>query len=91
MRILCLLAEDPFPPQNGVTIPMYNHIMHFKKMGFTVDYIAFNSLVGSNHKDNKILRVFKELFFIEPYFTIDNYDKYLKSKIGSLYLKCKRL
>lgn len=81
MRILCLLAEDPFPPQNGVTIPMYNHIMHFKKMGFTVDYIAFNSLVGSNHKDNKILRVFKELFFIEPYFTIDNYDKYLKDFI----------
>jgi hypothetical protein len=92
MRILFITTEDPFPPRNGITIPVYNYI---KLLAGThkIDLLIVNnntvnedsnSFVSNTFqlKYSKPWSIFSELFKRRGKFEIDIANNILEANFG---------
>lgn len=82
MRALVVCSQFPFPPRNGVTIPIFNYISILNELGFNVDVLLLkkNGEVLSHSCEplsvrvievevsrNRIKSILRELCLLEPY------------------------
>jgi len=79
MKILFLVSENPYPPRNGLTIPIYNHIKLFESLGHQVECLAIgNHYTGDEAistlpriETGRLSKLLREIFFGAPYFDVD--------------------
>ena len=85
MNVLVITTSYPFPPRNGVTIPVSNYIYLLLELGVTVDLVIIgennqisgelvNNIYSLSTKRSKVSATIKELFGISPY--CSNYKVY---------------
>ncbi|MHB1200379.1 MAG: glycosyltransferase family 4 protein [Polaromonas sp.] len=61
MNILFVVDEFPFPPRNGVTLPVANFIKLFAKKGFRVDLLLLGISDAEDHQNIELAHMVTEV------------------------------
>jgi glycosyltransferase involved in cell wall biosynthesis len=83
MKILCLLNENPFPPRNGLTIPMYNQMNIMKGLGHELETFVIrndNSVVAPElgnisfikcKRKSRVVKIISEIILSKAFYEIE--------------------